>query len=183
MSQLAIPNNFFGILLFGPFYECIAVSATPDPLGAYYRYQYSFDKLNDYPKMGVWPDGYYMTMNQYTALSLQWAGQGVVAFDRAKMLAGPAGFGDLLRPWAGRHESCRHASRRSRWTGAARRVAPAYFAQDRRRRVGGDADRSAADLEVPHRLDDAVSVVLYSCRRRSDGAIRFRICVATRETA
>ena len=88
MSQLAIPNNFFGILLFGPFYECIAVSATSDPLGAYYRYQYSFDKLNDYPKMGVWPDGYYMTMNQYTALSLQFAGQGVVAFDRAKMLQG-----------------------------------------------------------------------------------------------
>ena len=73
MSQLAIPNNFFGILLFGPFYECIAVSATSDPLGAYYRYQFSFDKLNDYPKMGVWPDGYYMTMNQYTSLSLQWA--------------------------------------------------------------------------------------------------------------
>jgi subtilase family serine protease len=88
MSQLAIPNNFLGILLFGPFYECIAVSATADPLGAYYRYQYSFDKLNDYPKLAVWPDGYYMTMNQYTALSLQWAGQGVVAFDRAKMLLG-----------------------------------------------------------------------------------------------
>ena len=88
MSQLAIPNNFFGILLFGPFYECIAVSATSDPLGAYYRYQYSFDKLNDYPKLAVWPDGYYMTMNQYTAISLQYAGQGVVAFDRASMLAG-----------------------------------------------------------------------------------------------
>ena len=88
MSQLAIPNNLFGILLFGPFYECIAVSATPDPLGAYYRYQYSFDKLNDYPKLAVWPDGYYMTMNQYTPLSLQYAGQGVVAFDRAKMLQG-----------------------------------------------------------------------------------------------
>ncbi len=88
MSQLAIPNNFFGILLFGPFYECIAVSATSDPLGAYNRYQYSFDKLNDYPKLAVWPDGYYMTMNQYTSLSLQFAGQGVVAFDRAKMLTG-----------------------------------------------------------------------------------------------
>lgn len=88
MSQLAIPNNFFGILLFSPFYECIAVSATPDPLGAYYRYQYSFDKLNDYPKFGVWPDGYYMTMNQFTSVSLQFAGQGVVAFDRAKMLQG-----------------------------------------------------------------------------------------------
>jgi len=88
MSQLAIPNNFFGILLFGPFYECIAVSATSDPLGAYNRYQYSFDKLNDYPKLAVWPDGYYMTMNQYTSVSLQFAGQGVVAFDRAKMLTG-----------------------------------------------------------------------------------------------
>jgi subtilase family serine protease len=88
MSQLAIPNNFYGILLFGPFYECIAVSATPDPLGAYYRYQYSFDKLNDYPKLAVWPDGYYMSINQYTAISLQYAGQGVVAFDRAKMLTG-----------------------------------------------------------------------------------------------
>jgi hypothetical protein len=87
MSQLAVPNSFFG-LLFGPFYECIAVSATPDPLGAYHRYQFSFDKLNDYPKMGVWPDGYYMSMNQFTSFSLQYAGQGVVAFDRDKMLAG-----------------------------------------------------------------------------------------------
>ena len=87
MSQLAIPNSFLG-LLFGPFYQCIAVSATPDPLGAYHRYQFSFTKLNDYPKMGVWSDGYYMTMNQFTAVSLQFAGQGVVAFDRDKMLAG-----------------------------------------------------------------------------------------------
>ncbi len=87
MSQLAIPNSFLG-LLFGPFYECLAVSATPDPLGAYYRYQFSFAKLNDYPKMGVWSDGYYMTMNQFSAISLQFAGQGVVAFERDKMLAG-----------------------------------------------------------------------------------------------
>jgi subtilase family serine protease len=87
ISQLAIPNSFLG-LLFGPFYECIAVSATADPLGSYHRYQFSFDKLNDYPKLGVWPDAYYMTMNQFTSVSLQWAGQGVVAFDRAKMIAG-----------------------------------------------------------------------------------------------
>jgi subtilase family serine protease len=87
MSQLAIPYSFLGILI-APFYECIAVSATPDPLGAYYRYEFSFDKLNDYPKLGVWSDGYYMTINQYTSISLQWAGQGVVAFDRARMLAG-----------------------------------------------------------------------------------------------
>ena len=92
MSQLALPNAFFGIYFFPPFYQCIAVSATPDPTGPYYRYQYSFSKLNDYPKFGVWPDAYYMTMNQFAPPFLNWAGQGVVAFDRAKMLIGqPAG--------------------------------------------------------------------------------------------
>lgn len=91
MSQLALPNSFFGLYL-APFYQCIAVSATPDPTGPYYRYQYSFNKLNDYPKFGVWPDAYYMTMNQFSPPLLSFAGQGVLAFDRAKMLAGqPAG--------------------------------------------------------------------------------------------
>src|SRR4030095_9013018 len=87
LSQFAIPNNFFG-LLFAPFYQCVAVSQTPDPTGAYYRYQYEFSKLNDYPKFGVWPDGYYMAINQFAPGSLRFAGQGVAAFDRAAMLQG-----------------------------------------------------------------------------------------------
>jgi len=87
ISQLALPNSVFG-LLFAPFYQCIAVSATPDPTGPYYRYQYSFQKLNDYPKFGVWPDAYYMTMNQFSAPFLSFAGQGVLAFDRNAMLQG-----------------------------------------------------------------------------------------------
>ena len=92
MSQLSLPNDFFGLFLEPPFYQCIAVSATSDPLGPYYRYQFSFDNLNDYPKLGVWPDAYYMTMNEFSAPSLKYAGQGVVAFDRASMLLGlPAG--------------------------------------------------------------------------------------------
>jgi subtilase family serine protease len=87
MSQLALPNSFAGILV-APFYQCLAISATPDPTGAYYRYQFAFNKLNDYPKLAVWPDAYYMTINQFSQASLQFAGQGVVAFDRQKMLAG-----------------------------------------------------------------------------------------------
>jgi len=87
MSQLAIPNRIYGILL-APFYQCIAVSTTSDPAGAYYRYQFSFNRLNDYPKFGVWPDAYYMTMNQFAPITLAKAGQGVVAFDREKMLSG-----------------------------------------------------------------------------------------------
>jgi hypothetical protein len=64
------------------------VSQTGDPTAACYRYsfKYSDTEMNDYPKFGVWPDGYYMTANQYVGNS--WAGQGVVAFERSKMLSG-----------------------------------------------------------------------------------------------
>ena len=40
-----------------PYSECIAVSATSDPTGAYYLYadtQFG-SNFNDYPKFGVWP--------------------------------------------------------------------------------------------------------------------------------
>lgn len=90
MSQFALPN-----FPTGPFYQCIAVSATSDPLGAWHRYafQVSNTKMNDYPHFGVWPDAYYMTVNQFASGSLGWAGAGAYAFDRAKMLAGlPATF-------------------------------------------------------------------------------------------
>ncbi len=74
-----------------PFYECIAVSQTGDPMGSWNLYQYAFPVMNDYPKFGVWHDGYYMTMNQFTpwvTTGSQWAGQGVVVFDKAAMQAG-----------------------------------------------------------------------------------------------
>ena len=83
MSQFALPNYPSG-----PFYQCIAVSQTGDPTGAWYRYafQISNTKLNDYPKFGVWPDGYYMSVNQFVGNT--WGGAGVVAFERNKMLLG-----------------------------------------------------------------------------------------------
>jgi len=73
----------------GPYYQCIAVSQTADPTGAWYRYafQVSATKMNDYPKFGVWPDGYYMTVNQFTN-SEYWGGAGVFVFERDKMLTG-----------------------------------------------------------------------------------------------
>ena len=87
LSQFAMPNYPSG-----PFYQCIAVSTTGDPTGSYARYQFqiSATKLNDYPKLAVWPDGYYMSMNQYTCsvISCSWAGAGVAVFERAPMLTG-----------------------------------------------------------------------------------------------
>src|SRR5262249_11386376 len=50
-----------------PFLQCIAVSSTADPTGTYFRYSFQFTDFNDYPKMGVWPDGYYFTYNLFNA--------------------------------------------------------------------------------------------------------------------
>jgi len=40
------------------FYNCVAVSTTPNPLGSYYRFAFSTgENFPDYPKYGVWPNG------------------------------------------------------------------------------------------------------------------------------
>jgi hypothetical protein len=71
-------------------HQCIAISQSGDPTGAYFRYDFliSATKMNDYPKIGVWPDGYYMSINQFTDFG--WGGAGAVAFERQKMLQGLA---------------------------------------------------------------------------------------------
>lgn len=73
----------------GPFYQCIAVSATSDPTGSYYRYAFAFNNFPDYPKLSVWPDGYYQTMNMFNA-SGSFIGADTCAYDRASMLQGLA---------------------------------------------------------------------------------------------
>jgi hypothetical protein len=70
------------------FMECIAVSTTADATGSYARYGYSFGKLNDYPKFGIWPDAYYGSYNMYTMPDHTFVGVKVCAYDRAAMLAG-----------------------------------------------------------------------------------------------
>lgn len=72
-------------------YECVAVSATPDPLGPYHRYAFSFGTtFPDYPKLGVWPDAYYATYNVYdfTQDVTPYTGATTCAMDRAAMLVG-----------------------------------------------------------------------------------------------
>jgi hypothetical protein len=74
-----------------PYLQCVAVSQTPDPTGAYFRYSFSYGNTDfpDYPKMGVWPDGYYITFNVF-ANGSTFSGTKVCAYDRTKMLAGQA---------------------------------------------------------------------------------------------
>ncbi|MCA1618755.1 MAG: hypothetical protein LC795_05480 [Acidobacteria bacterium] len=71
-----------------PYTQCVAVSTTPDPTGTYYRYAYSFGRdFNDFPKMSVWPDGYYITYNMFRN-GRSFVGADVCAMERDKMLAG-----------------------------------------------------------------------------------------------
>ncbi|MCL4507453.1 MAG: carboxypeptidase regulatory-like domain-containing protein [Chloroflexi bacterium] len=92
VSQFSVSNAT------GPYYECVAISTSPDPAGSYYAYtfqmpavpNYPNGKFPDYPKLAVWPDGYYMTMNQFSSGTYTgtYAGAAVWALDRAQMLTG-----------------------------------------------------------------------------------------------
>jgi hypothetical protein len=65
--------------------QCVAISQTDDATGAYYRYAFSFNQFPDYPKLGVWPDAYYVTFNMFKAF---YQGPRACAWNRARMLAG-----------------------------------------------------------------------------------------------
>jgi hypothetical protein len=71
--------------------ECIAVSQTGDATGAWYRYDFHLTfRFSDYPKFGVWPDGYYMSANMFRSdpPEVNPIGAKPFVFDRAKMLVG-----------------------------------------------------------------------------------------------
>ncbi len=84
ITQFALPTG-------GDAYQCVALSVTGDPTGAYYVWSYRYPnpgvKTNDFPKVGVWTDGYHMTFNQFDS-SDKFAGVGVLTQDRAKALVG-----------------------------------------------------------------------------------------------
>ncbi|MFO0093849.1 MAG: hypothetical protein ACK54K_06030, partial [Gemmatimonadaceae bacterium] len=44
----------------GTYAMCYAVSATDDPMGPWYRYEFTRPLFPDYPRPAVWPDGYYV---------------------------------------------------------------------------------------------------------------------------
>ncbi|MCI0602352.1 hypothetical protein L0156_05010 [bacterium] len=84
LSQFAFPPSGNP-----PYHECIAISKTSNPTGAYFLYDFVVPNAEfpDYPKIGVWPDAYYMTANQFFNFG-PFDGTGVYAFERTKMLAG-----------------------------------------------------------------------------------------------
>ena len=73
----------------GPtYFNCVAVSTTPDPTGSYYRWAVSTGaNFPDYPKYGVWPDAYYISTREFAGGST-FAGVGAYALERADLISG-----------------------------------------------------------------------------------------------
>jgi hypothetical protein len=68
----------------GVYSMCYAVSTTPDPLGAWHRYEFLRPLFPDYPRPAVWPDGYYVPTSTGDDVIEKHA----CVVDRQRMLAG-----------------------------------------------------------------------------------------------
>jgi len=71
-------------------HQCVAVSQTEDATGAYFLYDFVTDPANfvDYPKIGVWPDGYYMSGHVFNSTGTAFLAGRIFVFEREKMLKG-----------------------------------------------------------------------------------------------
>jgi hypothetical protein len=70
-----------------PFYNCVAISQTGDPTGAYYRYAFTTGlNFPDYPKYGIYGDSYIITTREFGP-TVEY-GIGVYGLERAEMIKG-----------------------------------------------------------------------------------------------
>jgi uncharacterized repeat protein (TIGR01451 family) len=92
ITQIAVPNGFDS----PPTAQCVAISQTADPVaGGWFLYEFVFNFYHDYPKIGLWPDGYYLSSERGFSEGMLNA----VVFDRASMLKGnPANFQAFTSP-------------------------------------------------------------------------------------
>src|SRR6478672_11753389 len=88
VSDFAFPS-FPGV----SFWQCIGVSRTSDPVsGGWWLYAIQVDPANptylgDYPKFGLWPDAYYLSMNEFSN-NTTFNGVRVYALNRNSMVNG-----------------------------------------------------------------------------------------------
>ena len=75
-----------------PFYNCVAISQTGDPTGAYFRYAFITSGVDsepffpDYPKYGVWGNSYLLTSRDFGRKNAY--GISVYALEKERMVAG-----------------------------------------------------------------------------------------------
>ncbi len=76
-------------------YLLVAVSTTNNPTGTWYQYSFTVPVMPDYPKFGIWRDGYYVAVNNSSA-------NDIFVINRTPMLTGGTsqiiGFDNPNRP-------------------------------------------------------------------------------------
>lgn len=70
------------------FFECVAVSQTNDATGAFNVYAFRQPNVNDFPKIGIWTTGYFVTYDILNGNGFQ--GPRICGMDGAAMRAGKA---------------------------------------------------------------------------------------------
>ncbi len=84
VSQYAITSG-------APYLQCVAVSTTADATGTWHRYSFQIGYLNNAwtnlnARLGVWPDGYYMSFDMYSGST--YIGPKLCALNRTNMISG-----------------------------------------------------------------------------------------------
>src|ERR1035437_10359137 len=105
LTDFAFGTN--GSYLVPPYYECVAVSRSSDPVaGGWYLYAFQADPndpdwINDYPKFGMWPDAWYSSYNMFcggnSCTRDTFEGVQLNVYDRTTMLAGAATSTQIFR--------------------------------------------------------------------------------------
>ena len=78
----------------GPYYLCIAVSATPDATGSYHRHVHAVygaagqPLYFDDPQLALWPDAYYFSASLFDGAAGRYLGPRVCGLDRQALLRG-----------------------------------------------------------------------------------------------
>jgi hypothetical protein len=81
-SHHAVPTG-------GPYLNCVAVSTSPDATGTYYLYAFALtQQFPDKPKIGVWPDAYYLSQDLLSPTNKDFVRSQACALQRSAMIAG-----------------------------------------------------------------------------------------------
>ncbi|HTS35842.1 MAG TPA: hypothetical protein VMH04_09235 [Candidatus Solibacter sp.] len=73
----------------GPYLNCVAVSTSSDATGSYYLYGFALTmQYPDKPRLGVWPDAYYISQDLLDPTSKTFIRSQACALNRTAMLAG-----------------------------------------------------------------------------------------------
>ncbi len=101
LSSILSSNNGDPIVMYDPYIDrwfvsgfgngnslSFALSTTNDPTGSYTVWNFSMNSLPDYPKYGIWHDGYYITANT--------SGPDCFVLERDQMILGAAGNPQLI---------------------------------------------------------------------------------------